>query len=248
MNENIIIIISLILPFLGTTLGGATVFVCRNKNNIFFQKIFLGFAAGIMLAASIWSLIIPGIELSGKYGKAACFPVSIGIILGVLFLFFMERLIIEKSKTNLLNFAITLHNIPEGMAVGVVLASVLNSGNEKLLIAALSMSIGIAIQNIPEGMAISLPSVTKGNKKIKAFFEGVMSGIVEPIFGFITLIISKVIENYLSVFLGMAAGSMIYVVVKELIPETQESNYSNAALFSIIFGFLIMMILDVVLG
>ena len=248
MNENIIIILSLIVPFLGTILGSAIVFVCKNKNNVFLQKLFLGFAAGIMLAASIWSLIIPAIDLSEKYGNLACFPVTIGIILGVLFLFFMEKLILKSSKSNLLNFAITLHNIPEGMAVGAVLASVLNSGNETLLISAFSMSIGIAIQNIPEGMAISLPSVAKGNKKYKAFLEGVVSGIVEPIFGIITLITSKFIVSYLPIFLGIAAGSMIYVVIKDLIPETQENKYSNLGLFSTIFGFLLMMILDVILG
>ena len=248
MNINISIGIALIIPFLGTIIGSSMVFLGKNKENMVLQKFFLGFSAGIMLAASIWSLIIPAIEMSKKYGKLSCFPVTIGIIIGILFLFFMERKISKKLNTNLLNFAITLHNIPEGMAVGVVLASVLNGGNSQLLISAISMSIGIGIQNIPEGMAISLPSASKGTKKLKAFLEGVLSGIVEPIFGFLSLLISGWITKYLSVFLGIAAGSMMYVVIKELIPEVQDSKYSNIGIFSIMIGFLIMMILDVILG
>lgn len=248
MNEKLIVAIGLMLPFLGTIIGSVLVFFCKNKQNISFQKFFLGLAAGIMLAASIWSLIIPAIELCERIGKFACFPVSIGIILGVLFLFFMEKMIIKSSKTNLLNFAITLHNIPEGMAVGVAFASAITSSNELLLISAVSMSVGIAIQNIPEGMAIALPYNAEGKGKLKAFLYGSLSGIVEPIFGILTLIISNFIANCLPVLLGFAAGSMIYVVVKELIPETQIDKYSNFGLSGTILGFLIMMILDVMLG
>ena len=169
------------------------------------------------------------------------------IILGVLFLFYMEKIISKTFKSNILNFAITLHNIPEGMAVGAVIVSALKSGSNQLLVSALIMSIGIGIQNIPEGMAISLPSFASENKKWKAYCSGVLSGIVEPIFASVT-IISRYIVKLLPIFLGIAAGSMMYVVIKELIPETQEGKFSNVGLFGIIFGFLIMMILDVVLG
>lgn len=248
MNEKIIVCISLMIPFFGTIMGSFVVFICKNKENILFKKIFLGFSAGVMLAASIWSLIIPGIEMLSKFKYLACFPVTVGIILGVLFLFYMEKIILKNPKNNMLNFAITLHNIPEGMAVGAVIVSALKSGSNQLLVSALIMSIGIGIQNIPEGMAISLPSFASENKKWKAFCSGVLSGIVEPIFACVTLLISRYIVKLLPIFLGIAAGSMMYVVIKELIPETQEGKFSNVGLFGIIFGFLIMMILDVVLG
>lgn len=238
----------LILPFLGTVLGSSLVFFNNKKSNIKFQKMSLSLAAGIMLAASIWSLIIPAIELSNHLGMLSCLPVSVGIICGVLFLFFMEKAVIKKTQTDLLNFAIVLHNVPEGIATGLVAATIINTNNNLLILSAISFSIGIAIQNIPEGFAISLPYNAIGKSKCYSFFKGVLSGIVEPIFGFIAIIIGNSIGVFLPVLFGFAAGSMIYVVIKELIPKTQEKEYSNIGVFGTVFGFLIMMILDVILG
>lgn len=275
MNYEYITIIGIIIPFLGTILGSSAVFLCKNKVNFGFQKVFLGFAAGVMIAASIWSLIIPSIEMSKNLGKLSWIPSVIGIILGVIFLFVMDYImtkialngykeksnfidkkeyleknkVVKKSQKNkLLNLAIVLHNIPEGMAIGVVFASAINMGSEIAFLSAFSIAIGIAIQNIPEGMAISLPFRTDGISRLKSFIYGSLSGIVEPIACILTIMMSKVIGNFLPVLLGFAAGSMLYVVIKELIPESQEGKYSNIGLFSVIFGFIIMMVLDITLG
>lgn len=269
MNYEYITIIGVLIPFLGTTLGSGIVFLCGNKINMCFQKIFLGFAAGVMIAASIWSLIIPSIEMSENINVLSWIPATVGIILGVMFLLVMDDIMAKlalkkyksyknkteknsefkrKQKNILLNLAIVLHNIPEGMATGVVFAAAINTQNELAFLSALSIAVGIAIQNIPEGMAIALPLRTEGMSKLKSFIYGSLSGIVEPVACVLTILMSKMIGGILPGLLGFAAGSMLYVVIKELIPESQEGDYSNIGLFGVILGFLIMMILDISLG
>lgn len=247
MKLTVLTIIGLLIPFLGTTLGSGFVFFCKNTLKESNEKIFLGFAAGVMLAASIWSLIIPSIEMS-----KTCIPAVIGIIIGVFFLLVMDKIIMKMSKENrkgrMLGIAITLHNIPEGMATGVSFALAINSGCEASFASALAIALGIAIQNIPEGMAISLPYRARGMSKIKSFLMGTLSGIVEPIAAIITLLISGLIVKILPVLLAFAAGSMIYVVIKELIPESQNGKFSDLGLLGTMFGFILMMMLDIILG
>lgn len=247
MKITILTIIGLLIPLFGTTLGSSFIFFCKNVLKESNEKIFLGFAAGVMLAASIWSLIIPSIEMS-----KTCIPAVLGIILGVLFLLVMDKIIIKISKENkkgrMLGIAITLHNIPEGMAVGVSFALAINSGNEIAFASALAIALGIAIQNIPEGMAISLPYRASGMSKIRSFIIGSLSGIVEPIAAIITLLISGLIIKILPMLLAFAAGSMIYVVIKELVPESQKGQFSDFGLIGNIIGFILMMVLDILLG
>lgn len=236
MDYKYIILIGMLVPFLGTTLGSGAVLFCKNKVHFGIQKAFLGFAAGVMIAASVWSLIIPSIEMAEDKGIISWIPAVIGIILGVVFLFIMDEIVTRlnyskhnerNSKNKMLGLAITLHNIPEGMAIGVAFASAISIGTEVAFLSAFSIAAGIAIQNIPEGMAISLPLRTDGVSRLKAFMYGSLSGIVEPIASIITIAISGIIGNLLPVLLAFAAGSMLYVVIKELIPESQDGKYSN---------------------
>lgn len=233
MKYEYIILIGILIPFFGTTLGSGVVLFCKNKLHPGIHKVFLGFAAGVMIAASVWSLIIPSIEMSEERNMISWLPATIGIILGVIFLFVMDEIITrltwaeKKTKNKMLGLAITLHNIPEGMAIGVAFASAMSIGTEIAFLSAFSIAVGIAIQNIPEGMAISLPFRTEGMSRLKAFLYGSMSGIVEPIASIITIAISGIIGSLLPVLLAFAAGSMLYVVVKELIPESQDGKYSN---------------------
>lgn len=245
-----ITIIGILIPFVGTMLGSAIVFFCREKINEKFNKIFLGFASGVMIAASVWSLIIPSIEMAENQGKISWLPATIGIILGAFFIYLIDKIIakVSKEKNKTLSLAITLHNVPEGMAIGVAFASAINIGTYASFISAFTIALGIAVQNIPEGMSISLPLKSNGVSKSKSFYYGTLSGIVEPIASIITIAISGLIVKILPVLLTFAAGSMIYVVVKELIPESQNGKYSNFGLIGVILGFLIMMILDVSLG
>lgn len=256
-------ILTLFIPFLGTTLGSAMVFLLKDKLDDKIQKAMLGFASGVMVAASCWSLIIPSIDMSAQLGKLAFVPSAIGLLLGFLFLLGLDFLIphlhinsdkpeglqnSQISRTMMLLFAVTLHNIPEGMAVGVIFASFMN-GNSLITIAAVfALCIGIAIQNIPEGAIISLPLKNEGNSKIKSFIYGSLSGIVEPIAAIITIWLINLIEPLLPYFLAFAAGAMLYVVVEELIPEASEGEHSNVATIGFALGFIIMMILDVALG
>ena len=256
------LILGLLVPFLGTSLGAFTVFFMKDKINVKVEKILLGFAGGVMIAASIWSLIIPSIEQSESMGKLSFFPATIGIILGVAFLFTLDSIIphlhinsekpegihAKLKKTTMLVFAVTLHNIPEGMAVGVVLAGAYYGNAEISMTSALVLSLGIAIQNLPEGAIISMPLKSEGLSKPKSFLYGVLSGIVEPIFGLITILLTGLITPVLPYLLSFAAGAMIYVVVEELIPESQTGEHSNLATISFVVGFLLMMILDVALG
>ena len=256
------ILIGILLPFLGTVLGSAMVFLVKGEINIKIQKLLLGFAAGVMIAASIWSLIMPSIELSEHLGKLAFLPAAIGFLLGIAFLLLLDSVIPHlhinsqkpegvKStlkKRTMLMLSVTLHNIPEGMAVGVALAGAIY-GNELLSISsALVLAAGIAIQNFPEGAVISMPLLSDGVSKPKSFLYGTLSGIVEPIAAALTLLLTSFISPILPYILAFAAGAMIYVVVEELIPESQEGSHSNIATIGCAIGFVIIMILDISLG
>ena len=252
------IAIGILLPFLGTVIGASLVFFLKDTLNNKIQKILLGFASGVMIAASIWSLIIPSIDMSEDL-TLPWIPAAVGFLGGIGFLLLLDILIphihlnneepeglkSNLSKSSMLLFAVTLHNIPEGMAVGVVLAGAYY-GNELLTISgALALAFGIALQNLPEGAIISMPLKAQGNSKKKSFFLGVASGIVEPIAALITLLLAKYITPILPYLLSFAAGAMIYVVVEELIPEAQEGKHSNLATISLAIGFTLMMILDI---
>ena len=254
--------IGLAIPFLGTALGSAMVFFMKNKINGKVEKLLLGFAAGVMIAASIWSLIIPAINMEEQQGGISWIPAAIGFLLGILFLLILDSVIphlhlksdrpegvrAKFKKVTMLVLAVTLHNIPEGMAVGVTFAGAL-IGNSGITIAgALALALGIAIQNFPEGAIISMPLKAEGISKSKAFFYGTLSGIVEPIGAMITILLTSAIEPILPYILSFAAGAMIYVVVEELIPEAQSGEHSNIGTIGVAIGFVIMMILDVALG
>lgn len=256
------IVIGLLIPFIGTTLGSAMVYLLKDKVNIKIEKVLLGFASGVMIAASVWSLLIPSIKMAEKQGTIAWMPASIGFILGIAFLLLLDRIIphlhinenkpegpkTKISKTMMLVLAVTLHNIPEGMAVGVVFAGLL-TGNTAISVAgAFALSMGIALQNFPEGAIISMPLKSEGISKNKSFIYGVLSGIVEPIAGLITILLTSAISSVLPYFLSFAAGAMIYVVAEELIPDSQNGKHSDLGTIGLAIGFVIMMILDVALG
>lgn len=256
------IIIGILIPFIGTVLGAACVFFLKDKIAPLLQKSLLGFASGVMMAAAVWSLLIPAIEMSDHMGRLSFIPAVVGLGLGVLFLLLMDKLIPHlhlhsdepegiKSKLKkdvMLVLAVTLHNIPEGMAVGVIFAGVLSGDSNITLAGAFALSIGIAIQNFPEGAIISLPLKSEGSSKGKAFLYGTLSGIVEPIGAIITILLSEIVMPVLPYLLSFAAGAMIYVVVEELIPEASEGEHSNIATIGFAIGFMIMMTLDVALG
>lgn len=252
----------LLIPFLGTTLGSATVFLMKNKLNKKVEKILLGFAAGVMIAASVWSLLIPSIDMAQEQGILPWLPAAIGFMLGIVFLLVLDSLIphlhlestkpegikIKLKKTTMMVFAVTLHNIPEGMAVGVSFAGTLMENTGITLAGAFALAIGIAIQNFPEGAIISMPLKAEGMSKGKAFLYGTLSGIVEPIGAIITILLTSTVIPILPYVLAFAAGAMIYVVVEELIPESQVGGHSNIGTIGMAIGFTIMMILDVALG
>ena len=254
--------LGIMIPFLGTTLGAACVFFMKRSLGSLVQRALAGFAAGVMVAASIWSLLIPAIEQSEGMGKLSFLPAFIGFWSGVLFLLLLDRLIPHlhvgseqaegpKSKlgrTSMMVLAVTLHNIPEGMAVGVVYAGFL-SGNTKITAAsALALSLGIAIQNFPEGAIISMPLRAEGERKGRAFLGGVLSGVVEPIGAVLTLLAAQLVIPSLPYLLSFAAGAMLYVVVEELIPEMSQGRHSNLGTVFFAVGFSVMMTLDVALG
>lgn len=256
----ITMIIGILVPFLGTSLGAFLVFFMRDKISKRTENVLLGFAGGVMIAGSVWSLIIPAIELSEQLGKLCFFPAVIGIVLGALFMFLLE-IIAEKlqenkikeqnskmKKTTMLVLTITIHNIPEGMAVGIALAGAYFGNSGVTLTAGLVLSVGIAIQNIPEGAITSMPLKSSGYSKGRAFYFGVLSGIVEPIFACITIIFTSIITPILPYLLAFASGAMICVVVEELIPSSQMDGHGKLATISFVIGFLIMMIFDVALG
>lgn len=254
MNEILYSIVGVMIPFIGTSLGSGLVFFLKKTMNEKLQKMIVGLAAGVMIAASIWSLILPAVEMAENQGVIAWIPVTIGFIIGVVFLITTNHIAkkIETNKNgkklNMLLFSVTLHNIPEGMAVGVCFAGFL-AGNAGIdLLEAMLLAIGIAIQNIPEGAIISMPLKIEGKSKKKSFIYGVLSGIVEPISAFITMLLLNIIVPLLPYLLSFAAGAMIYVVIEELVPEIHMGNKSKLGVIGVTIGFVIMMILDIALG
>ena len=258
---DIIVLQGLLIPFVGTVLGSACVLFLKNELNERLIKILTGFASGVMVAASFFSLLLPCLQQSTNLGKLSFLPASIGFCIGMMFLLFLDHITphmhIDKSiegpksnikKTTMMILAVVLHNIPEGMAVGVLYAGYVYGSSTITLSAALSLSIGIAVQNFPEGAIISMPLRANGETKFKAFVNGVLSGIVEPIAGFITILLSSTIVFILPYLLSFAAGAMFYVVVEELIPSMSNGKHSNIATIFFMIGFVLMMILDVALG
>ena len=254
--------IGIMIPFLGTALGAACVCFMKKSLGDLVQRSLAGFAAGVMVAASIWSLLIPAIEQSEDMGKLSFLPAFIGFWSGVLFLLLLDRLIPHlhvgseqaegpKSKlgrTTMMVLAVTLHNIPEGMAVGVVYAGFLSGNTQITAASALALSLGIAIQNFPEGAIISMPLRAEGEGKGRAFLGGVLSGVVEPIGAVLTLLAAQLVIPALPYLLSFAAGAMLYVVVEELIPEMSQGRHSNLGTVFFAVGFSVMMVLDVALG
>ena len=252
----------ILIPFLGTSLGAACVFFMKRALSDRLQRILTGFAAGVMVAASVWSLLIPAIEQSSSLGRLAFFPAFAGFWLGILFLLALDHLVphlhaksgqaegpkSQLQRTTMMVLAVTLHNIPEGMAVGVVYAGFLSGGSQITAAAALALSLGIAIQNFPEGAIISMPLRAEGMKKSRAFCCGVLSGVVEPIGAVLTILAARLIVPALPYLLSFAAGAMLYVVVEELIPEMSQGTHSNIGTVFFAVGFSIMMMLDVALG
>ena len=238
--------------FLMTVSGAATVFLFRKKVNEGFQKIFLGFASGIMIAASVWSLIIPAIEQAKLAGGLPWIPAAAGFLAGGLFLMAVDSLFDRyrrsKNPSGLLVFAVTLHNIPEGISSGAVFAGLITGNTNVTLAGAFSLAIGIAIQNLPEGFIVSLPIRSEGGSRGRAFLHGMFSGVVEPIAGGITVLLASYVTPILPYLLAFAAGAMIYVVVEELVPESAEGDHSNIGTIGFSVGFVLMMILDVALG
>ena len=255
-------IMGLLIPLAGTTLGAGCVFFMKKSLSNMVQRALAGFAAGVMVAASIWSLIIPAMEQSEDMGKLSFLPAFIGFWLGILFLLLLDSVIphlhvnAEKSegphsrlkRTTMMVLAVTLHNIPEGMAVGVVYAGVISGSATITSGGALALALGIAIQNFPEGAIVSMPLCAEGKSKGKAFVLGALSGAVEPVGALLTILAAGLIVPAMPYLLSFAAGAMIYVVVEELIPEMSEGEHSNIGVIMFSIGFSLMMALDVALG
>lgn len=252
----------ILIPFLGTSLGAASVFFLKQSLGDHVQRALTGFAAGVMVAASIWSLLIPAMEQSASLGRLSFFPAAAGFWLGILFLLLLDHIIphlhrnseeaegphSKLQRTTMMVLAVTLHNIPEGMAVGVVYAGYLSGTAQITAAGALALSLGIAIQNFPEGAIISMPLRAEGMSKSRSFWGGVLSGIVEPIGAVLTILAASVIVPALPYLLSFAAGAMMYVVVEELIPEMSQGEHSNIGTVFFAVGFSLMMVLDVALG
>lgn len=256
------IILGLLIPFLGTIIGSSFVFFMRKEMSPRLQKTLLGFASGVMVAASVWSLLIPGMDMCADMGKWSVMPVSIGFLSGIAFLLLIDFITphlhlgndkpegprSHLSRTAMLTLAVTIHNLPEGMAVGVVLAGAIQDNMLISTAGALALSVGIAIQNVPEGAIISMPMRAAGNSRWKSFLIGSLSGAVEPMGGLLVILLASFMTPVLPYMLAFAAGAMIYVVVEELIPEASEGEHSNLSTIGFAIGFVLMMILDVVLG
>ncbi|MDY0100550.1 MAG: ZIP family metal transporter [Bacilli bacterium] len=262
-NTYFVLVLSLLLPLIGTTLGAAMVIFARGGLKPWLQKILLGFASGVMVAASIWSLIIPALDLATKPAKALWVPAAAGFVLGMGFLLLLDTIVPhihinsdepegiktkKLSRTNMMIFAVTLHNIPEGIAVGVAIAGALVGNAGISLMGALVLSIGIALQNFPEGAIVSLPLRIEGSSRKKAFWFGTLTGAVEPVAAILTIALTHLVVPILPYLLSFAAGAMIYVVVEELIPQSQDGKHSNLATVGFLVGFVVMMILDITIG
>ena len=260
MNQNVLL--GILIPFAGTALGSGMVFFMKKEMNGRLQKLLLGFASGVMIAAAVWSLLIPALDMSEESGGIAWFPAAAGFLLGMGFLLILDTLTphlhfteekpegmpAHLKKTTMLVLAVTLHNIPEGMAVGVTFAGAMTENAMMTLTGAFALSVGIAIQNFPEGAIISMPLKGQGLSKTRAFIYGTLSGIVEPAAAFLTILLTGLVVPLLPYLLSFAAGAMIYVVVEELIPEAQTGEHSNIGTIGVAVGFTLMMILDVALG
>lgn len=260
MNSSIFV--GILIPFAGTVLGAALVFFMRGSMGQKTEKFLLGFAAGVMIAASVWSLIIPGIEMSIEKGGIGWLPAALGFLSGVAFLLLLDTFVPHlhldsdkpegiKSgfgKNTMLFFAVTLHNIPEGMAVGIVFAGMMADNSIINISSAFALSLGIAIQNFPEGAIISLPMSKHSNNRLKPFLYGTASGVVEPLAAFVTVLLSGLMVPIMPFLMAFAAGAMFYVVIEELIPESQSGKHSNIGTIGAALGFALMMILDVALG
>ncbi len=254
--------LGLMIPFAGTALGSAMVFWMRREMNKKVEKMLLGFASGVMIAASVWSLLIPAIDMAAEQGRIAWLPAAVGFLGGIAFLLGLDSLVphlhLESTepegleanlkKTTMLVLAVTLHNIPEGMSVGVTFAGALLGNTGITMAGAFTLAVGIAIQNFPEGAIISMPLRGEGMDRRRAFVYGALSGIVEPIAAAVTILLAEQIVPALSYMLAFAAGAMIYVVVEELIPESQVGEHSNIGTIGVAAGFVLMMVLDVALG
>lgn len=255
-------IIGLLLPLLGTMLGSSFVFFMKRDMPDHLQKALLGFASGVMVAASVWSLLIPAIEAEAERGTWAVMPAAVGFFIGILFLLAIDELTphlhvgsdnpegprSRLSRTVMLSLAVTIHNLPEGMAVGVVLAGAAEGTAGLSLSAAIAVSLGIAIQNIPEGAIISMPMRAAGNSRAHSFYIGSLSGVVEPIGGALVILLASWLTPFLPYLLAFAAGAMLYVVVEELIPEASNGTHSNLSTIGFALGFILMMVLDIVMG
>ncbi|MBR0462197.1 MAG: ZIP family metal transporter [Erysipelotrichaceae bacterium] len=262
MILNRTVILGLLIPFIGTAAGSLGVFFMRKEMKLTVQKSLTGFASGVMTAASIWSLLIPAMEQSSHLEKWSFMPAVVGFWLGILFLLFLDTVtphlhmhtdkvegpLSSLHKTTMMLLAVTLHNIPEGMAVGVVYAAFISGSANISAGAALALALGIAIQNFPEGAIVSMPLHAGGESKNRAFLGGVLSGAVEPLFGLLTVVASKTIVPIMPYTLSFAAGAMLYVVVEELIPEMSSGEHSNIGVVMFSIGFTVMMALDVALG
>lgn len=256
------LLIGLTVPFLGTALGASCVLFMKRAMKGRLQNLLTGFASGVMIAASVWSLLIPAIEMTGKDGFMSVVPATVGFLFGIFFLLSLDMLIPHQhpegnhsegprsslSKTTKLVLAITLHNIPEGMAVGVAFAAAMGGTMAIPVAGAVALAVGMAIQNFPEGAIVSMPLRSAGNSRRKSFLLGVLSGVVEPAAMILTILVTESIVPLLPYVLAFSAGAMMYVVVEELIPETQRGEHSNLGTIGFAFGFVLMMILDVVLG
>ena len=257
-----ILVIGLLIPLLGTMIGAAFVFLMKNEMSLRVQKSLLGFASGVMVAASVWSLLIPAMEMEESKGVWSVVPAAVGFLLGMGFLLLLDEVTphlhigtnkpegphSRLSKTAMLALAVTIHNLPEGMAVGAVFAGAEEQLVGLSLTSVLAVSIGIAIQNIPEGAIISMPMRAAGNSKWRSFAIGSLSGIVEPLGGLIIILLASIMTPILPYLLAFAAGAMLYVVIEELIPEASEGEHSNVSTIGFAIGFVLMMMLDVVMG
>ena len=252
------VLLALLIPFAGTALGSAFVFFMRKDMPALLQKALLGFASGVMVAASVWSLLIPSMEMT----PGNVWPATIGLLGGFAFLLLIDRITphlhlsggpegprSKLSRTTMLALAVTIHNLPEGMAVGVAIAGAMGAGGNGITIAAaLALSLGIAIQNVPEGAIISMPLRAAGNSRGRSFLIGALSGIVEPIGGALVILLASAVTGIMPYMLSFAAGAMLYVVIEELVPEASEGNHSNIGTIGFAAGFALMMVLDVLLG
>ena len=257
-----VLVFGLLIPLLGTMIGAAFVFLMKGEMPLRLQKTLLGFASGVMVAASVWSLLLPAMEMVADSGRWSVVPAAVGFLLGVGFLLMIDELTphlhigtdkpegmrAHLSKTAMLALAVTIHNLPEGMAVGVVFAGAENGLSNISLASAIAVSLGIAIQNVPEGAIISMPMRAAGNTKWKSFLIGSLSGAVEPIGAVAVLFLASMLIPIMPYMLAFAAGAMFYVVVEELIPEASSGQHSNLSTIGFAIGFVLMMVLDVVLG